>query len=73
VARQAQIARVGEVVERKRKLQALIEDGEAERRNLALFPTGNTTEIDLSKLKQRQLHYGKWRSKLTVTKAFISE
>jgi hypothetical protein len=47
-------------------------EGEEERKNFAMFPT-ESVEIDTGKLKQRQAHYKKWKAKLNVTKAFISE
>lgn len=50
----------------------LMLEGEEERKNFALFPTENT-EVDVSKLKQRLQNYKKWKAKLNVTKAFISE
>ena len=50
--RTAQILKITDVVERKRKLQHLMAEGEEERKNFALFPIENQ-EIDVSKLKQR--------------------
>lgn len=70
--RAAQIMRINDVMERKRRLQMLMIEGEEERKNFALFPTENT-EVDVSKLKQRLQNYKKWKAKLNVTKAFISE
>jgi hypothetical protein len=42
--------RINDVMERKRRLQMLMIEGEEERKNFALFPTENT-EVDVSKLK----------------------
>lgn len=64
--------KINDVMERKRRLQMLMFEGEEERKNFALFPTENT-EVDVSKLKQRLQNYKKWKAKLNVTKAFISE
>jgi hypothetical protein len=50
----------------------LMLEGEEERKNFALFPTENT-DVDVGKLKQRLQNYKKWKAKLNVTKAFISE
>ncbi len=47
-------------------------DGEEERKNFALLPT-ETTDIDTTKLKYRQINYKKWKAKLSVTKAFVQE
>ena len=47
-------------------------DGEEERKNFALMPT-ETTDIDTTKLKYRQINYKKWKAKLSVTKAFVQE
>ena len=70
--RTAQIMRINDVMERKRRLQMLMLEGEEERKNFALFPTENN-EVDVGKLKQRLQNYKKWKAKLNVTKAFISE
>lgn len=47
-------------------------DGEEERKNFALMPA-ETTDIDTTKLKYRQISYKKWKAKLSVTKAFVTE
>lgn len=70
--RASQIMRINDVMERKRRLQMLMFEGEEERKNFALFPT-ESTEVDVSKLKQRLQNYRKWKAKLNVTKAFIGE
>lgn len=72
INRAAQISRITEVVERKRKLESLMVEGNEERKNFAMFPIENK-EIDVGILKQRQAQYKKWKAKLNVTKAFISE
>ena len=70
--RSNQILKITDVIERKRRLQMLMVEGGEERKNFAMFPIENT-EIDVGKLKQRQVAYRKWKAKLNVTKAFISE
>jgi len=50
----------------------LMVEGDEGRKNFALFPTENT-EVDVAKLKARLQNYKKWKAKLNVTKAFISE
>ena len=70
--RQSQIAKITDVIERKKRLQTLMIEGDEERKNFALFPV-ESTDVDVSKLKQRQQNYRKWKAKLNVTKAFISE
>ena len=70
--RAAQLTRINEVIERKRRLQTLMAEGEEERKNFALCPIENT-DVDTGMLKQRQHIYKKWKQKLNVTKAFISE
>jgi hypothetical protein len=70
--RSAQIMRVQDVMERKRRLQILMVEGDEGRKNFALFPT-ESTEVDIPKLKNRHVTYKKWKAKLNVTKAFISE
>lgn len=47
-------------------------EGDEGRKNFALCPT-ESTEIDVGKLKQRQVAYRKWKAKLNVTRAFVSE
>jgi hypothetical protein len=47
-------------------------EGDEGRKNFALFPTENT-EVDIPKLKNRHINYKKWKAKLNVTRAFISE
>lgn len=64
--------RVQDVMERKRRLQILMIEGDEGRKNFALFPTENT-EVDIPKLKNRHINYKKWKAKLNVTRAFISE
>lgn len=59
-------------MERKRRLQILMTEGDEGRKNFALFPTENT-EVDIPKLKNRHINYKKWKAKLNVTKAFIGE
>jgi hypothetical protein len=59
-------------MERKRRLQILMTEGDEGRKNFALFPT-ESTEVDIPKLKNRHINYKKWKAKLNVTKAFISE
>ena len=70
--RSAQIMRVQDVMERKRRLQILMVEGDEGRKNFALFPT-ESTEVDIPKHKNRHATYKKWKAKLNVTKAFISE
>lgn len=70
--RHMHISKITDAIERKRKLQQLVIDGEEERKNFALMPT-ETTDIDTTKLKYRQINYKKWKAKLTVTKAFVQE
>lgn len=70
--RTSQIMRVQDVMERKRRLQILMTEGDEGRKNFALFPT-ESTEVDIPKLKNRHINYKKWKAKLNVTKAFISE
>ena len=50
----------------------LMIEGDEGRKNFALCPT-ESTEIDVGKLKQRQVAYRKWKAKLNVTRAFVSE
>jgi hypothetical protein len=64
--------RVQDVVDRKRRLQVLMTEGDEGRKNFALFPT-ESTEVDIPKLKNRHINYKKWKAKLNVTKAFIGE
>lgn len=70
--RHTHISKITDAIERKRKLQQLVIDGEEERKNFALMPT-ETTDIDTTKLKYRQINYKKWKAKLSVTKAFVQE
>lgn len=70
--RQVQIGKITDVVERKRRLQILMIEGDEERKNFAMFPIENS-DVDIGKLKQRQQNYKKWKAKLNVTKAFVSE
>ncbi len=50
--RAAQIMKIQDVMERKRRLQMLMVEGDEGRKNFALFPTENT-EVDVAKLKAR--------------------
>lgn len=70
--RASQIMKIQDVIERKRRLQLLMVEGDEGRKNFALFPTENQ-EVDIPKLKTRLQTYKKWKAKLNVTKAFISE
>jgi hypothetical protein len=47
-------------------------EGDEERKNFALCPKESET-IDVGKLKQRHQNYKRWKAKLNVTRAFISE
>ena len=70
--RSTQIMKITDVIERKRRLQMLMVEGGEERKNFAMFPI-ESIDVDVGKLKQRQMNYRKWKAKLNVTKAFISE
>ena len=50
----------------------LMIEGDEGRNNFEFCPTENI-EIDVGKLKQRQLAYRKWKAKLNFTRAFVSE
>lgn len=47
-------------------------EGDEERKNFAMFPI-ESQDVDIGKLKHRQQNYKKWKAKLNVTKAFVSE
>ncbi|TNV74063.1 hypothetical protein FGO68_gene13217 [Halteria grandinella] len=69
---QHQITKVTDIVDRKRRLDLLLMEGDEGRKNFAMHPI-ESVEIDVGKLKARQQNYKKWKAKLNVTKAFVSE
>jgi hypothetical protein len=67
-----------DIVERKRRLELLMIEGDEGRKNFAMNPIESAemaynNAIDVGKLKTRQQNYKKWKAKLNVTKAFVSE
>lgn len=63
---------MSDIVERKKRLDLLLMEGDEGRKNFAMHPI-ESVEIDVGKLKSRQQNYKKWKAKLNVTKAFVSE